>query len=217
MADTHNVITLESLRLEEGVFARDRNATASKTKICFSAEILSHELLHNAQFRAGLSQYPDTMSGYGAVLCEKLLELQAKLLGETMFRNVRSQETFRYSVQEKTNLLNVIMNKSRSPEKDFTDILWRNDNTVPSPCKLYWEQLKEVRSWNLIYAEQAFRNNYARFSADLQDGDSVAVLLDKIIRFRNMPVTADFLMKYAPVRAIPHGIACYEDGKKILE
>jgi len=218
VATTENVITLEQLRLENRFFPATTERQ-QKGKICFTAEILAHELLHNAQFRAGLLRPPDNFSGLEASLCERLLEMQAKYTGEKSFFLLSAREEYRSFVSPKPGLFLVTERRSKEGEKEYEETLWRNAYTFADGSPIYKEQKREIVFWNSAYAEQAFLNNYGRFLADLPGAGESALRsrLDEILRFTAMPVSADFLIRNSPVRAIPHGLACWENGKKVLE
>jgi len=217
-ASTRNVVTLEALRLDNEMF-RDTTERHVRIKVCFSAEILTHELLHNAQFRAGL--FPDMAkeSGYNAVLIEKLLEMQAKYTGEKMFYDLRELPENRDLIQPKTGLYLYMQRTSKEPAKEYMETLWNNRSTTSAGRQLYREQFLEIAGWNAAYAEQAFRNYHASFL--LENGTShrtdLTARMQKIIDFTSMPVSVEYLLKNAPVRPVPNGIVCYENGKAVLE
>ncbi|GEM_PF-4252808 len=217
-ADNHNVVTLEALRLENKSFPATTERQI-RIKTCFTAEILAHELLHNGQMNAGLFQYPANFTGFGAVLCERLLELQAKFTGESMFYQMRELPDYQEFVAPKAGFFLVMQRQSKDAAREYALTLWQDRFVSPGGVKLYREQIREVSQWNTYYAEQAFRNNYLRFlndSGSCSDAE-IAAHLDKIIAFTHMPLTGAELLQTSPVRPIPHGIELYENGKKALE
>jgi len=216
-ADAQDVITLAALRLEGNSFP-ETTEHQNRIKVCFTSEILSHEMLHNAQFHAGLFRYPEGCSGYEAVLCEKLMELQAKYTGESMFYDL-IQFPENKDVRPKSGFFLVTKRQTADPAKEFLETLWCNRHAFSDGKTLYVRQVREVSQWNNAYAEQAFRNNYGRFLKGFPGvGESaLAAHLQKIADFAGSPATAKFLMENAPVKPIPNGIASFEEGKKVLE
>ncbi|MCQ2352581.1 MAG: hypothetical protein MJ033_03775 [Victivallaceae bacterium] len=217
-ADNHDVITLEALRLDNQFFP-ETTERQNKIKICFTGEILAHELLHNCQFHAGLSTYPQNFSGYAGVLCERLIELQAKYTGEWMFVQLSELPEYRDFVAPKSGLFLVMQRQSKEPAKEYALTLWQNQISSSEKLQLARAQTREISQWNIYYAEQAFRNQYGRFlrdSGNVSDAE-IAAQLEKIIRFTGMPLSGEELVKTSPVKPIPHGIALYENGKKVME
>ncbi len=217
-ADAQDVITLESLRLEGNSFP-ETTEHQNRIKVCFTAEILSHEMLHNAQFHAGLFRYPQGCSGYEATLCEKLMELQAKYTGEGMFYELSQLPENKGSVRPKSGFFLVMQRLAADPAKEFLETLWSNRSTTSDGKKLFIRQVREVAQWNAAYTEQAFRNNYGRFLNNVPGVGSAAIAahLQKIIDFGRTCTSAKFLMEKAPERPISNGIAGYENGSKVLE
>ncbi len=163
-ADDRDVITLEALRLDNQFFP-ETTERQNKIKICFTGEILAHELLHNCQFYAGFFAYPQDFSGYAAVLCERLIELQAKYTGEWMFFQLSALPEYRDFVAPKPGLFFVMRRQSKEPARDYALSLWQNQISSSGKLRLARAQTREISQWNLYYAEQAFSIITAVFCA----------------------------------------------------